>query len=155
LGIEENKETLQRYFDEIMNNGDYSKAGEILHRDFSGSAGGGLRGIEGHKQYRDYMFSAAPDGHWETLEMIAEGDKVVIFNEFTGTFKVPGEFQGIPPTNRPFTRVIAGVYEFEDGKIIRGLTRQVSDMLPVLQQLGFLPSTEAIIKSYKESHNLE
>jgi predicted ester cyclase len=152
MSVEENKKIMQRYFDEIMNNGDYSKADEILDEDYSGSAGGGLKGVEGHKQYRNLMFKATPDAHWETLEMIAEGDKVVLFNKLSGT--QTGELMGIPPTNKPFTRVIAGVYEFKEGKIIRGLTRAASDMLSPLQQLGVLPSTEEIIKAYKESHNL-
>jgi predicted ester cyclase len=154
MSVEENKKTLQRYFDEIMNDGDYLKAHEIIHENFEGAASGGFKGkgIEAHKQYRKLMFTTVPDAHWETLEMIAEGNKVVLFNEFKGTLK--GEFLGIPPTNKQFTRVIAGVYEFEDGKIIRGLTRVVSDGLSLFQQLGVLPSTEEIVKTYKESHNL-
>ncbi|MFC1900997.1 ester cyclase [Chloroflexota bacterium] len=153
MGIEENKKTLQRYFDELMNDGDYSKAGEILHEDYVGSAGGGLKGIEGHKQYRNYMFSAAPDGRFETLEMIAEGDKISIFQEMNGT--LDGEYQGIQGRGQPITRLIASIYEFKDGKVIRGLTRVVIDNLSFYQQIGALPPTEEIIKAYNESHNLK
>ena len=74
MGIEENKKTLQRYFDELMNNGDYSKAEEILHENYTGSGNGGVKGIEGHKQLNQLWHSAGPDMHYETLEMIAEGD---------------------------------------------------------------------------------
>ena len=54
MGVEENKVIMQRYFDELMNNRDYSKADEILHPEYTGSAGGGLQGVEGHKQVHYY-----------------------------------------------------------------------------------------------------
>ena len=82
MGIEENKKTLQRYFDELLNDQDFSKSDEILHEEYSGSAAEGLKGVEGLKQYRDYMHSLSSDLHWETLEMIAEGDKISIFSPF-------------------------------------------------------------------------
>ena len=150
MGIEENKKTLQRYFDELMNDGDYSRAEEIIHEDFEGTAGGGIKGIEAHKQYRNYMFSQGT-GRMETLEMIAEGDKIAIFQEFNGTFIENGEWQGIKGRGQSFTRVIASIYEFKDGKVVRGLKRVVVDNLSFFQQLGVLPSTEEIIKAYNDS----
>ena len=149
MGIEKNKKIMLRYFDEFLNNQDYSKADEILHEEYSGSAGGGLAGVEGLKQYVSYMHSIWPDGHWETLEMIAEGDKVSIFQEFTGTFK--GEFQGIQGKGQQNTVPIAAFYEFKDGKVFRGLTRGLTDLLAIYQQMGVLPPNEEIVKAYNDS----
>lgn len=149
MGVEENKKTLQRYFDELINKQDYSKVDEILHEDFSGAGGGGIKGVEGHKQLNKYMHSAAPDAHWETLEMIAEGDTVVIFQEFTGT--LIGEYQGIRGKGQSINRIFSSIYEFKDGKVIRGLTRVVMDNLSFYQQVGALPTTEEIIKTYNDS----
>ena len=150
MGIEENKKILQRLFDELWNNQDYSKADEILHEDYTGSGGGGIKGIEGHKQLNQLWHSATPDMHYETLEMIAEGDKVVIFQEFKGT--LVGEFQGIKGKGQPITRHPVGIYEFKYGKVIRGgATRVVNDALSFYQQLGALPPTEEIVKAYNDS----
>jgi predicted ester cyclase len=149
MGIEENKKTLQRYFDELMNDGDYSKVNEIIHEDFSGSGGGGIKGIEAQKQQRDYMYSAVPDGRVEILEMIAEGDKIAVFQEVKGT--LTGVFQGIKGKGQPIDRVWACIYEFKDGKVIRGLTRIVIDNLSFFQQVGALPPAEEIVKAYNDS----
>lgn len=149
MGIEQNKKTMQRYNDELMNEGDYSKVNEIIHEDFSGSAGGGIKGIEAQKRQRDYLWSAAPDARVEILEMIAEGDKVVIFQQVKGT--LTGEFQGIKGTGQPIDRTLACIYEFKDGKVFHGLTRMVMDNLSFFQQVGALPPTEEIVKAYNES----
>lgn len=153
MGIEENKKIVQRYFDELHNKQDYSKADEILHEDYSGDAGGGLKGLEGFKQYSKLMHSICSDVHYEILDMVAEGDRIAIFGEWRGTWD--GEFQGIQGTGQQIARSQACVYEFKDGKVYRGLVRVVSDGLSLYQQINFLPSTEEIIKAYKESHNLE
>ncbi|MFC1900127.1 ester cyclase [Chloroflexota bacterium] len=150
MGVEENRKILQRYLDELLNNGDFSKASEILHEDYSGSAGGGLKGVEGLKQFRNYMRSRSSDMRFNVEEMIAEGNKIAIFGEWSGT--ADGEYLGIPATHKPFSYVLAAVYEFQDGKVIRGLTRSVSNQLDVFQQLGILPSIEEIANNYKESH---
>jgi len=152
MGIEENKKTLQRYFDELMNNRDYSKADEILHKDYSGSAGGGFKGVEGHKQYTSYLHSVFSDLHWATLEMIAEGDKIAIFQKCSGIHEK--EFGGVPGTGKRMSFDMVSVYEFKDSKVYRGLTRVFYDYLNMYQQFGVLPSTEEIIKAYKESRKI-
>ena len=150
MGVEENKKILQRYFDELHNNGDYSKSSEILHEDYSGSAGGGIKGIEGLKQYRNYMHSMSSDMQFNVAEMIAEGNKIAVFGEWSGTFD--GEYLGIPATYKKFTYELATVYEFKDGKVLNGLTRAIGNQLAIFQQLGILPSVEEIANNYGESH---
>jgi predicted ester cyclase len=153
MSIEENKAIMQRYFDELMNNRDYSKADEILHPDYTGSAGGGLQGVEGHKQYTSWVHSVFSDLYWETLDMIAEEDKIAVFQKPRGIHE--GEFQGVPGTGRSFSFDMVSVYEFKDGKVYRGLARIVSDTLIFYQQVGVLPSNDDFIKAYKEANNLE
>ena len=153
MGIEENKEIMQRYFDELMTNRDYSRVDEILHQDFIAVGGGGLKGVEGHKQYNDYLHSVVSDARFEVQQMIAEGDTVAVFSEWSGTND--GSTQGIPPTGNHVSFIMAAVYEFKDGKILRGAVRTLSNHLSMYQQMGILPSTEEIIKTYKETHNLE
>ena len=153
MGIEENKKTLQRYFNELHNKQDYLKADEILHEDYTGSAGGGLKGLEGFKQYSKFMHSLSSNVHYEILDMIAEGDRIAVFGEWKGTWD--GVFLGVQGTGQQFIRSQADVYEFKDGKVYRGLVRGVSDLLSTLQRVNMLPSTEEIFKAYKETNNPE
>ena len=149
MGIEENKKTLQRYFDELFNKQDYSKADEILHEDYAGTASGGIKGVEGHKQYVSYVHSASSDVFYETLEIIAEGDRIAIFQQMSGTHD--GNFNGIPPTGVQYSLKQASVYEFKDGKVYRGLSMAVSDWLTVYQQMGVLPPNAEFIQAYNDS----
>ena len=153
MGVEKNKEIMQRYFDELMNNSDYSKADEILHEDFSGAAGGEIKGIEAHKLYNQGMHTAIPDLFIDVQEIIADENKAAVFSLWNGTHNTV--IQGFPPTGKKFSFDMASIYEFKDGKVIRGIPRVVSDNLGLYQQVGVLPSNEEILKAYKESHNLE
>ena len=153
MGIEENKVIMQRYFDELHNKQDYSKADEILHEEYSGAAGGGIKGLEGFKQHSNYMRSIASDACFEVLDMIAEGDRVVVFGVWKGTFD--GEFAGIQGTGQEINRPQANMYEFKNGKVFRGLTRSVDDQLTTGQRLGLIPSMDILIQQYKEAHHLE
>lgn len=149
MSVGENKIIMQRYLNELMNNRDYSKADEILHPDYVGSARGGLKGVEGHKQYTAYVHSAFSNLHFGTVDMAAEGDKIMIINEISGIHDK--EYNGVPATNNKFSYKNANVYEFKDGKVVRGTVGIVADLLGVYQQLGVLPSTEEIIKDYNDS----
>ena len=146
MGIEENKKTLQRNIDEMMNNGDYSKANEIMHEDYVSPRGGG---IEESKQHRDFLWTSVPDAHIEILDMIAEEDKIAVWQKVKGTFT--GGLYGLKGKGQSFDRVYASIYEFKDGKIIRSSNREVIDTLSFFQQLGVLPSTEEIVKAYNDS----
>ena len=147
--VEENKKTLQRYFDEVMNNQDYSKADELIHEDFTYSWGGGFKGVEGHKQHMADIRSRCSNLHIGLLDMAVEENKAVVLQEWTAIHDK--ESNGIPATNRSFSRRHAVVLEFKDGKIFRSTTEIVRDMLSVFQDLGVLPSTEEIIRNYNDS----
>jgi ketosteroid isomerase-like protein len=149
MGIEENKEILQRYFDELFNNQDYSKADEIIHEDITYSWGGGLKGVEGHKQHIADMHSRVSNLHIGILDMAVEENKAVVLQEWTAIHDK--ELFGIPATNKSFSNRMAGVVEFKDGKIFRSTTEIIRDMLSVFQDLGVLPSTEEIIRNYNDA----
>ena len=148
MGIEENKKTLQRYFDELHNQQDYSKADEILHEDYTGS-GGGIKGVEGLKQFIKQQHSQSSDLTYKTMDMIAEEDRIAIFLEVSGIHD--GVFNGVPPTGNTFSIAQVSVYEFRDGKVYRGLSRTLLDQLGLYQQLGVLPSTAEFVQAYNDS----
>lgn len=51
-----------------------------------------------HKQFFNSFTSSFPDLRHEIVDLVAEGDKVAVRYDVTGTHK--GELQGIPPTGK-------------------------------------------------------
>ena len=62
MGIEENKNTVKRYIEEILNDLDYLRAGELLSDDFFGESGL-IKGIESHKKNFEEQRKGIPDIH--------------------------------------------------------------------------------------------
>ena len=149
MSVEENKVIIQRYFDELFNKQDYSKADEIIHEDFTYSFGGGFRGVEGHKKHTADIHSMFSNLQNRVLDMAVEESRAVVLGERTGI--QDKEYGGIPATNKSFSYRYANAYEFRDGKIVRLSTEIVSDMLRFYQALGVLPSTKEFVKNYIDS----
>jgi predicted ester cyclase len=99
-----------------------------------------LRGREEARRALTAYFAAFPDVRWETEQVIASGDYVVVCSRMTGTHK--GEFRGpgalgIPPTNKQFSSHSCTVTEVRNGRAVKTIT--YADRLATLQQLGALP----------------
>lgn len=77
-------------------------------------------------------FNAFPDLHFETEQVLASGDYVVVRWQASGTHK--GEFNGIAPTNRRVTSRGCGVSEIKNGRLVK--TSSYSDQLTLLRQFG-------------------
>ena len=63
-------------------------------------------------------FSSFPDLHHEIVDLVAEGDKVVVRFNVTDTHK--GELQGIPATGKKISFGAMDFITLMDGKIIEG-----------------------------------
>ena len=83
------------------------------------------------------MFETAFPGYQLTAkEMVAEGDRIAVRIEFTGTHT--GDLMGIAPTDKPVTIEIAMIYRIENGKIVEHW--MLADQLTMLQQIGVIPA---------------
>ena len=83
------------------------------------------------------MFETAFPGYQlNAKEMVAEGDRVAVRIEFTGTHD--GDLMGIAPTGKPVTIEIAMIYRIENGKIVDHW--MLADQLTMLQQIGVIPA---------------
>jgi steroid delta-isomerase-like uncharacterized protein len=78
------------------------------------------------------VIEAFPDVHWNIEDMIAEGDKVVVRWQWTGTNKNP--FQHFAATGKATTNTAIAIYEIRDGKIHHAWMQ--TDRLGFLHQLG-------------------
>ena len=75
--------------------------------------------IEGRKSYKQFInrfFTGFPDVHQTLLDMIAEGNRVVMYFKYSGTHT--GEFLGVAPTGKKITLYAIATWHIVDDKII-------------------------------------
>jgi steroid delta-isomerase-like uncharacterized protein len=78
---------------------------------------------------------AFPDLRRNIVDMVAEGDKVAVSINVTGTYK--GEFQGIPATGKHVSFTAMDILTIIDGKITEEWA--TADMMGLMQQIGAIP----------------
>ena len=132
-----NRAVVQRFLEEVINEGRLEQADEIVAEDFVelDPLPGQRQGREGLKEVIGMLRAAFPDMHWVVEEMIAEGEKVVTRFTWTGTQQ--GTFMGIPATGRSV--VVKGVVI---DRIVGGMmtdSRILMDTMGMMQQLGVIP----------------
>ncbi|MBD0299142.1 MAG: ester cyclase [Nitrososphaera sp.] len=82
---------------------------------------------------------AFPDLRRNIVDMVAEGDKVAVSINVTGTYK--GEFQGIPATGKQVSFTAMDILTIFDGKITEEWA--TADMMGLMQQIGAIPARSA------------
>lgn len=125
---------LQRFIEEVINQGHLEAADEIVHEDFVelDPLPGQSQGREGLKQVIARIRTAFPDIHWTIDEVVASGDKVVSRFTWTGTHK--DSFLDIPATNRSVTVRGVVIDRLSKGKMAD--SRILMDTMGLMQQLG-------------------
>lgn len=93
-----------------------------------------------HKQFFNAFTSSFPDLRHEIVDLVAEGDKVAVRCDVTGTHK--GDLQGIPPTGKKVSFIARDFITLRDGKITEVWVN--GDMLGMMQQIGAKPSSSAV-----------
>jgi len=140
MSTEQNKATLKRYYDEILNKGNYSLWGELMDDDYylESPTARSDKGLEAAKQGYEMRKTFSSDGQFLIDEMIAEGDAVAIRGYLKGTNTGEAPAQGIPTaTGKQYNAAFAAVYYFKNGKIAKCWT--LHDTLTRYQQLGVTP----------------
>ena len=83
----------------------------------------------------EMFYRAIPDARAEVLQVVAEGDKVVLVDRFGGTHH--GEFLGRPGTGDRIEWMAIHIYTIRDGKVLKDA--YMRDELAVMHQLRLLP----------------
>jgi steroid delta-isomerase-like uncharacterized protein len=96
------------------------------------AAPGQQPGREFAKKIVAELWATFPDFSIKIKDVIAEGNKVVVRSEISGTQKAP--FMGFPVTNRRLIIQAIDIHEFKNGKIVRSW--HVEDWMSGLRQLG-------------------
>ena len=131
-----NKEVIQAFLDEVINQGRLERADDLVKEDFVelDPLPGQEQGREGLKAVIHALRSAFPDMHWVVKEMVAESDKVVTRFVWTGTHH--GVFLGIPATGRSVEVKGVVIDRLEDGRMAD--SRILMDTFGLMQQLGVI-----------------
>ncbi len=91
-----------------------------------------------------YAYLAATWGDWSATidELIAEGDRVMVRFTFRGV--QIGEYNGLPPTNKPVFFAGINIFRIENGRIAE--MWDLVDRLWIWQQLGVVPGSRDLVK---------
>jgi predicted ester cyclase len=90
----------------------------------------------GTKQFSAAFYSAFPDLRHNIVDMVTEGDKVVIRLNVTGTNK--GELQCIPPIGKEISFSAMDFITLIDGKVAEEWVN--ADIMGLMQQIGAIPA---------------
>jgi steroid delta-isomerase-like uncharacterized protein len=135
---EQNKQLVRQFF-ELLDRHDTDRIGQLLvsSTNYAFHVGGISFPLDWneHKRLLAGVTNAFPDLHHEIVDMVAEGDKVAVRLNVTGTHK--GEFQGIPPTSKRLSLDEMGFITIIDGKITKGWIS--ADTMRLMQQIGGIP----------------
>ena len=130
---EANKAVVRRLIDEV-NKRNLGIIDELISEDYvnNDKFSGESSSKQGVKDTLALFLKAFPDLYETTVELVAEGDKVV--HRWTSRATHRGEFRGIAPTNRQVNMKGIEVFRIKNGKVAErwGL----ADSLGLLQQLG-------------------
>ena len=139
MSVEQDKALVRQFVEEIFNRGNMSVVDKLFAADFvehEELPPGIPRDREGVIQLTSMLRSAFPDFKATIDDIIAEGDKVVIRQTWTGTQK--GEFMGIPPTGKSVSIGVIDIIRMADGKVVEHWGQM--DSLGMMQQLGAIPA---------------
>jgi hydroxyacylglutathione hydrolase len=101
---------------------------------------GELKAPEGVREFFTEVFRAVPDSRLEVLDVVAQGDKVVVRWRNTGTF-CGGAFQGIEPTGARISLEGCDMLTIDKGLIQRN--EAYYDGTQFARQIGMLPAQDS------------
>lgn len=139
MSTAQNKTIMRRIPEEAFGQGDLAVVDEVFAPDYVAHvrrAPNGATGTSAVKQFIGMVRSAFPDVRYTVEDAIAEGDKVVMRVNISGTHQ--GDFMGVPATGKEVGWTEMHIARMADGKLVEHWFS--SDQLALLQQLGALPA---------------
>ncbi len=130
MSAEANRELVERFYREVVNERKLGVIDELISDDFVHN--GESRGREGQRQIYEEFLTAFPDLQTEIVEIVAADDLVAVHRRWTGTHS--GTFQGVEATGRKVDFQSTAILKIRDGRIAE--YHGVLDMLALMAQLG-------------------
>ena len=115
---EDNKAKMRKFYEEVVQNGNFSKLDELTAPNFvdHNPGPGQAPGAEGLKQFFAAMRAAVSDLRVSVEDIIAEGDKVAAHLSLSG--KHTGELMGIPPSGKEVVMRVSDIVRIENGRAV-------------------------------------
>lgn len=135
---EENKQAVQRLYDEFVSEGKDETLDEIVAEDVienEETAEGMPPGREGVRAFFGMFREAFPDLRADVAVLVAEDDRVVAHVTFSGTQR--GEFMDVPASGEHFEAEVMDMFRLSGGRIVEHWG--VMDQMSMMQQLGAIP----------------
>lgn len=139
MSSEQTKAAFARFIEEFFNRGNYAVADEMFAPNFvehEQLPGGLPPTADGVKQMTAALRAAFPDFKATVDDMIAEGDRVVVRQTWSGTQK--GEFMGVPATGKRISWGVIDIVRYADGKVAEHWGQM--DAMGMMMQLGAIPA---------------
>jgi predicted ester cyclase len=83
------------------------------------------------------LHNAFPDFKAMIDDIVAEGDKVVVRQTWSGTHK--GDWMGVPPTGKGVSFGVIDIIRFDGGKVVEHWGQ--IDSMGMMVQLGVIPAS--------------
>ncbi len=136
MSTEENKEIIRNFFEKWNSKDREELLEKYLSPDCVMHGGDGTSTeYEEMKKFFASLGQAFPDQLIEIRDVIAEGDKVVVLMQDSGTMK--GPMMGLEPTGKRFSVPAIEVFRLADGKIAE--MWEGRDMATFMRQIGAAP----------------
>ena len=138
MSIDENKELVRRFIEEVFVRGDVAAVDELVAHDFVPHTYPGTTDREGLKVAMERVSKGIADARFTIDDVIAEGDRVAV--RLTSGATQVGEFMGMPPTGKRYEIEEIHVFRVRDGRIAEHWHQ--FDQLGMMRQLGLMPGRQ-------------
>ncbi len=136
---EQNKANARRFFEEVLGQGNWQVADDIISPDIVMHHPSSPEPIRGRQAFQGMLsaFRAGfPDMQMTVQDAVAEDDKVVVVWQMQGTHTA--DLFGIPPTGKAAKVRGMSLCRFENGKMVEDTVSE--DTMGLMQQLGLAPT---------------
>ena len=134
--LRQRREAIVNQHAEAENRHDVEATIATFHRPRYEVNGAPSDGEEAVRELLQGFMRGLPDLHIDMAKMRHADDGVIIEGLITGTHD--GEWAGIPPTGRRVEVPVAGIFEFDEDRLL--CETVYMDMATVLTQIGVLPA---------------
>jgi steroid delta-isomerase-like uncharacterized protein len=142
---EQNKQLVRQFF-EALDKQDTERMDQLVSSANYSLHFSGMPPLDWNANKKEFLApfnKAFPDLTRNIVDIVAEGDKVAVSINVTGTYK--GEFQGIPATGKQVSFTAMDILTIIDGKITEEWA--TADMMGLMQQIGAIPQRSTSISS--------
>ena len=134
--LEANKQIYRGYLEDVFNERQPAAADRYVAENLIEHNPHLPQGLAGKKQFVASVLAGFSDYHGEIQEILAEGDKVVVRVQWTGT--QDGPFLGLAPSGNKLRFSTADFFRIENGKLAEHW--DVVDSLPRAIAIGLVPA---------------